>query len=39
MKKLFNVIIKHDHVPVDFKLGDIAPVIKDKRKDNENVNN
>ena len=39
IKKLFNLIIKHGHVPVDFKLGIIAPVIKDKRKDNENVNN
>ena len=31
IKKLFNLIIKHGHVPVDFKLGVIAPVIKDKR--------
>ena len=36
---LFNLIIKHGHVPVDFKLGGIAPVIKVKRKDNEDVNN
>ena len=37
IKKLFNLIIKHGHVPVDFKLGVIAPVIKDKRKDNDDV--
>ena len=39
IKKLFNLIIKHAHVPVDFKFGVIAPVITDKRKDNEDVNN
>ena len=39
IKKLFNLIITHGHVSVDFKLGVIAPVIKDKRKDNEGVNN
>ena len=38
IKKLFNLIIKHSHVPVDFKLGVIAPVIIDKRKDNDDVN-
>ena len=31
-KKLFNLIIIHGHVQVDFKLGVIIPVIKYKRK-------
>ena len=33
IKKLFDLIIKYGYVPVDFKLGVIAPVIKDKRKE------
>ena len=40
-KKLFNLIIKHGHVPVNFKLSIIAPLglIKDNRKDNKDINN
>ena len=36
---MLNLFIKHDHVPVDFKLGVIKLVIKDKRKYNEDVSN
>ena len=39
MKMLFNLIIKHVHVPVDFELRVMAPVMKDKRKDTEDVRN
>ena len=36
---LFQLIIKHGHVPSDFKNGLIVPVVTDKRKDVDNVDN
>ena len=36
---LFAIIIKHEHVPDDFKHGVIIPVIKDNRKRPGDVDN
>ena len=39
MKTLFDLIIKHGHVPVDFKRGVILPVIKGTSKGFDDVTN
>jgi hypothetical protein len=39
LKNLFCLIVKHGHVPSDFKMGAIVPVVKDRRKDINNVDN
>ena len=36
---LFAIIIRHGHVPNNFKHGVIIPVIKDNRKGPEDVDN
>ena len=33
------MIVKHGHVPKDFKIGVIVPVVKDSRKSTADVNN
>ena len=39
IKRLFQLIVKHGHVPKDFKIGVIVPVVKDSRKNTADVNN
>ena len=39
IKRLFQLIVKHGHVPKDFKIGVIVPVMKDSRKSTVDVNN
>jgi hypothetical protein len=39
IKQLFDLIMRHGHVPLDFKIGVISPVIKDARKDMCSVDN
>jgi hypothetical protein len=39
LKHLFMLIFKHGHVPSEFKIGVITPVIKDKKKDVNDVDN
>lgn len=39
LKNLFHLIIQHGHVPKEFKLGVIVPVIKDSKKDLSCVDN
>ena len=39
LKQLFDLIVRHGHVPSDFKIGVISPVIKDARKDVSSVDN
>ena len=39
LKLLFNLILKHGYVPSDFKEGMIIPVLKDKMKDNKDIEN
>ena len=36
---LFNLILQHGYVPSDFKEGMIIPVLKDKMKDNRDIEN
>ena len=38
-KRLFQLTVKHGHVPKDFKIGVIVPVVKDSRKSTADVNN
>ncbi len=39
LKNLFESIFQHGHVPADFNFGVIIPVVKDCRKDHNNVDN
>jgi hypothetical protein len=39
LKVLFNMIVKHGHVPKAFKSGVIVPVIKYNKKNKTDVNN
>ena len=39
LKTLFDLIIKHGHIPVDFKRGVISPVIKDTSKEFDDITN
>ena len=39
LKLLFNLILKHGYVSSDFKEGIIIPVLKDKAKDNRDIEN
>ena len=39
IKRLFQLIVKPGHVPKDFKIGVIVPVVKDSRKSTADVNN
>jgi hypothetical protein len=39
LSNLFMMILKHGHVPRDFKIGVITPIIKDKNKDLLDVDN
>jgi exonuclease III len=39
LKQLFDLIVRHGHVPADFKIGVISPVVKDARKDVSSVDN
>ena len=39
LKLLFNLILKHGYGPSDFKEGMIVRVLKDKMKDNRDIEN
>ena len=39
MKQFFNSMLKHGYVPSDFKEGMIIPELKDKMKDNRDIEN
>ena len=39
LKLLFDLILKHSYAPFDFKEGTIIPVLKDKMKDNRDIEN
>ena len=39
LRKLFELIIKHGHVPNEFIIEIIIPILKDNKKDRENADN
>ena len=39
LRNLFRLIVKHGHVPQNFQLSVITPIIKDNRRDKNDVDN